>query len=96
MVLDEIDNCHPLVPGADELIVAQMRRLGLSHLITASSVQMPLHGEADLSDRGKRLATANSVEEAEDSVDEDTTDKPPVPHSVVRHGKLSEWAVGVC
>lgn len=52
-VLDETDNCHSLVLEADDLIVAQMRRLSLSQLVTASTVEMPLHRKARSLDKGK-------------------------------------------
>lgn len=61
MVLDETEDCHPLVLEVNELVVAQIRRLSLSHLVTSSSLETPLAGEGG---SGKRPATPDNMETA--------------------------------
>lgn len=41
VLLDKTEHCHPLVSEVNELVMAQMRRLGLSHLVLALSVEIP-------------------------------------------------------
>lgn len=45
----------------DELVVVQMQRLKLSHLVTTPNVEMPLAEKGGSPGKGKRLAILNNV-----------------------------------
>lgn len=46
MVSDETKYCHSLVPKIDDMVVEQLRQLGLSHLIVEPSVELTDYKEA--------------------------------------------------
>lgn len=43
VVLDEIRHCQPLVLEIDDIVLDQLWRLGLTHLIATPSMEIP-HG----------------------------------------------------
>lgn len=59
VLLDEPEQCHPLVHKVKKLVVDHIRRLGLDHLITAPSMLMPPYMEEGSLRHGKRVATAD-------------------------------------
>lgn len=59
--LDETEHCHPLVPKVDDLVVEQMRRLELSHLIVVPSVELPHDMDEGSPRRAKRLTIPDSA-----------------------------------
>lgn len=61
MVLDESVRCQLLIPEVDEQVVYQMRRMGLGHLITELSVEMPPTTEEGSCMSGKPLATPDTA-----------------------------------
>lgn len=46
VVLEKTEHCYLLIQKVDEMVTEQMRRLGLSHLVTVPSVEMP-HDEGE-------------------------------------------------
>lgn len=69
VVMHESSEPHPLVPEIDDMLVTQMRRLGLSHFIDTPNVEAPTSGGR----MGKRRAHLAAAQESDTSEEADPT-----------------------